>query len=79
MANKKYSTCDEVHVIVEEVLSDCEEFGVTVKGVEPIDDCFSVLLNGDISIRCINAIAEKFSDPYIIVSAEEYGCLSLFI
>lgn len=79
MANKKDLTCDEVQVIVEEVLSDCEERGVTVKGVEPSGDCFSVLLNGDMSISGINAIAEKFSDPYMIVSAEEYGYLSLFL
>ncbi len=77
MANKKDLTCDEVQVIVEEVLSGCYERGVTVKSVEPSDDYFSVLLDGDVSIQTINAISEKFCDPYMIVGAEEYGTLSL--
>ena len=76
MANKKLSI-DEIERLVENAIS--EERGVTVESVEPNSDgdyC-TVILEGDVTVSTLRAIAKAVcEDP--IVGGEEYNKLNLF-
>ena len=76
MANKKLSI-DEIERLVENAIS--EERGVTVESVEPNSDgdyC-TVILEGDVTVSTLRAIAKAVcEDP--IVGGEEYNKPNLF-
>ena len=75
--NERKMTIDKVKQLVENVLS--ENIGVTVASVEPNSDgdyC-TVVLNGDVWLSVLNAIAKAVGDEPI-VSGEEYNEMSLF-
>ena len=76
--NERKMTIGEVEQIVEKVLSEnaCD---ATVASVEPNSDgdyC-TVILNGDVWLSVLNAIAKAVGDDPII-SGEEYNSISLF-
>jgi len=75
--NERKMTIGEVKQIVEKVLS--ETSGVTVERIEPNSDgdyC-TVILNGDVWLNVLNAIANAIGDEPII-SGEEYNQINLF-
>lgn len=74
--NERKMTIGEVEQIVEKVLS--ENSGVTVESIEPNSDgdyC-TVILEGDVWLNVLNAIAKAVGDEPII-SGEEYSQISL--
>ena len=76
MANKKLSM-NEVEVLVENAIS--EERGVTVESVEPNSDgdyC-TVIIEGDVWLKTLKAIAKAVGDEPII-GGEDSGQLNLF-
>ena len=75
--NERKMTIGEVKQLVENVVS--ENSGVTVESIEPNSDgdyC-TVILNGDVWLNVLNAIAKAVGDEPII-SAEEYNEIGLF-
>lgn len=68
---------DDVQMLVEEAISECNENGVEVDEVETFEDYFTVKINNDLSLNTINAIARKVKSKYITVGAED-SFLTLF-
>lgn len=77
--NERKMAIGEVEQIVEKVLSESEESGVTVESIEPNrdGDYCTVILNGDVWLNVLNDIAKAVGDEPI-VSGEEYNEISLF-
>ena len=73
--NERKMTIDKVKQLVENVLS--ENSGVTVESIEPNGDYCTVVLNGDVWLNVLNAIANAIGDEPII-SGEEYNQINLF-
>ena len=75
--NERKMTIGEVEQLVENVLS--ENSNVTVESIEPNSDgdyC-TVVLNGDVWLNVLNAIAKAVGDEPII-SGEDYNQINLF-
>lgn len=75
--NERKMTIGEVEQIVEKVLS--ENSGVNVESIEPNrdGDYCTVILNGDVWLNVLNAIAKAVGDEPII-SGEDYNQINLF-
>ena len=76
--NERKMTIGEVEKIVEKVLSD-EKCDATISCVEPNrdGDYCTVILNGDVWLNVLNAIAKAVGDEPII-SGEDYNQINLF-
>lgn len=77
--NERKMTIGEVEQIVEKVLSENKCDAATVASVEPNSDgdyC-TVILDGDVGLDDLNAIAKAVGDEPII-SGEEYNQINLF-
>ncbi len=75
--NERKMTIGEVKQLVENVLS--ENSNVTVESIEPNSDgdyC-TVVLNGDVWLNVLNAIAKAVGDE-LIISGEDYNQINLF-
>jgi len=76
--NERKMTIGEVEKIVEKVLSD-KKCDATISSVEPNrdGDYCTVILDGDMGLDDLNAIAKAVGDEPI-VSGEEYNSINLF-
>lgn len=75
--SEKIFTATGIETMVEEVIAEQNENGVSVESVETYEDYFTVKLNNDVSLSTLNAIARKVGSKYISVGAED-DMLTLF-
>lgn len=70
MSKQKFTATD-IYNMVEEVIEDEFELGVTVLDVEPHMDYYQVKLDNYVYLSTLNAIARKIGTQTIIVGAED--------
>lgn len=75
--SKKNFTATCIETMVEEVIAEQNENGVSVESVEPYEDYFTVKLNNSVELSTLNAIARKVGSKYMNVDSED-DMLTLF-
>lgn len=75
--SEKIFTATDIETMVEGVIADEHERGVSVESVEPYEEYFTVNLNNNVSLSTLNAIARKVGSKFISVGSED-DMLTLF-